>query len=62
MSAYLPHQVEKSDEVVAAMLSHHLVCLWGEPRSGKTRTIIRACEKLPIEGVLVLTKKNAIDG
>ena len=59
---YLPHQIEKSDELYAVMKKYHMACLWGEPRSGKTRTAIRTVTLSSAKNILVLTKKNAILG
>ena len=60
---YLPHQIEKSDQLEQIMRSKYMACLWGAPRSGKTRTAIRTASRL-VSGktCLVLTKKNAIPG
>jgi hypothetical protein len=60
---YLPHQIDKSDQLEVILRKHYLACLWGAPRSGKTRTAIRTVANLINDkACLVLTKKAAIPG
>lgn len=59
----LPHQVEKANEAVKILKELGYVYINGQPRSGKTFTsilIAEQCEK--VKSVMVLTKKQAIDG
>lgn len=59
----LPHQVEKANEAVKILKELGYVYINGQPRSGKTFTsilIAEQCEK--VKCVMVLTKKQAIDG
>ena len=59
----LPHQVEKANEAVKILKELGYVYINGQPRSGKTFTSIlvaEQCEK--VKSVMVLTKKQAIDG
>lgn len=59
---YLPHQI-KTSEIVAQRLNDLGLCyVFGEPRSGKTRTAIRTAELIGAKNVLVLTPKAAIKG
>lgn len=62
MSAYLPHQIEKSDEASTVLRKYGLAYIFGQPRSGKTATAIRVCERSQKRRILVLTPKNAIPG
>ena len=58
-----PHQVEASKEVFSMLKSLGYCYLFGKPRSGKTLTAILTSEQSTSNlKVLVLTKKNAIDG
>jgi hypothetical protein len=60
--SYLPHQIEKSEEVLKRLRRYKFAMLWGAPRSGKTRTAIRVCESVDNKRILFLTKKAAIPG
>lgn len=59
---YKPHQVEKSIEVYARLKKYGIAYLFGQPRSGKTRTAIHTVENSQVRRVLVLTPKAAISG
>lgn len=59
----LQHQIEKANEAYALLKELKYVYINGQPRSGKTLTAILVAEKCKnVERVLVLTKKNAIEG
>lgn len=60
----MQHQVEFSQKLYDKLKEYGFVYLAGKPRSGKTLTAILACEKCNnnINNILVLTKKNAIEG
>lgn len=59
----LPHQVEAANKLYDILKQKGYAYLAGLPRSGKTYTALLVCEKSPvIKNVLVLTKKNAIEG
>lgn len=59
----LQHQIEKANEAYKILKELKYVYINGQPRSGKTLTAILVAEKCKnVEKVLVLTKKNAIDG
>lgn len=60
--SYLPHQIEKSDDLYKVLAGRKLAMLWGSPRSGKTRTAIRVAEISKANRILVITKKAAISG
>ena len=60
--SYLPHQIEKSEDILAKLRRYRFAMLWGAPRSGKTRTAIRVAESVPNKRILFLTKKAAIPG
>ena len=60
--SYLPHQIEKSDEITSKLRRYRFAMLWGAPRSGKTRTAIRVAEGVEGKSILFLTKKAAIPG
>ena len=60
--SYLPHQIEKSNEIINVFRQHGMAMLWGAPRSGKTRTAIRVAETTGVKSILFLTKKAAIAG
>jgi hypothetical protein len=59
----LPHQLQKAEECFNILKEKNIVYLAGKPRSGKTYTAILTVEKIeqPLR-VIVLTKKNAIEG
>lgn len=58
-----PHQVIKAEELWNILKVKGYCYLAGKPRSGKTLTAILCAEKSDkISSVLVLTKKNAIEG
>jgi len=57
-----PHQDELARRGLAILREHMLVYLACEERTGKTLAAILMAEELNIKSVLVLTKKNAIDG
>lgn len=57
------YQIAKAEELWDILKAKGYVYLAGKPRSGKTLTAILTAEKsTKISSVLVLTKKNAIDG
>ncbi|HED5116014.1 TPA: hypothetical protein R4958_001416 [Campylobacter jejuni] len=60
----LSHQIEKSKELYELLKNLGYAYLAGKPRSGKTLTAILTCEMCNdnIQKILVLTKKNAIEG
>ena len=62
MSDFKPHQIAAGEQLVAVLKQHGVVYLQGEPRVGKTRTVFYAVNKLPVQRVLFITKKNAIPG
>jgi hypothetical protein len=59
----MPHQIAKAEECFNILKEKNIVYLAGKPRSGKTYTAILTVEKIeqPLR-VIVLTKKNAIEG
>ncbi len=59
---YLPHQATKAGHCLDVLMQYGICLLFGEPRSGKTRTAILAAELSPATRVLVVTKKAAISG
>lgn len=58
----LPHQIEKSEELLKVLKARGLAYLAGEVRSGKTLTAILTAEAYGAKSILVLTKKAAIPG
>jgi len=61
-SNYLPHQIKAASEITQVLRTKGLAYLFGEVRSGKTRTMIKVCESSKKKRILVLTKKQAIGG
>lgn len=59
---YKPHQIKASQQVADKVKAQGITLLAGSPRSGKTRTAIRAAQLLGWKKVLVLTKKQAVSG
>lgn len=62
MSAYLPHQIRAASETEQLLRQHGLAYIFGEPRSGKTRTALKIAHDIGAKNVLVLTPKAAISG
>lgn len=60
--SYRPHQIEKSDAALELLRKNKMVAIFGEPRTGKTRTSIRTAIEYGARSVLVLTRKNAFPG
>lgn len=60
MSTYLPHQIRAAYEANEVLRQHRLAYIFGEPRSGKTRTALKIASSF--KNVLVLTPKAAISG
>jgi len=59
---YKPHQIAASEAAVKLLNQHGMAALFGLPRTGKTRTALRAASLYGANNVLVLTKKAAIGG
>lgn len=62
MSAYLPHQIRAASETAQLLAAYGLAYIFGEPRSGKTRTALKIASDMQAKNVLVLTPKAAISG
>lgn len=62
MGAYLPHQIRAASETAQLLQQHGLAYIFGEPRSGKTRTALKVAHDIGAKNVLVLTPKAAISG
>ena len=60
--SYFPHQLKAADATAKLLQEHGLAAIWGLPRTGKSRTSLRAAELNGAESVLILTKKAAILG
>jgi hypothetical protein len=60
--SYKPHQIAASDKIVKHLRDHRFAYLAGEPRTGKTRTALKAVQDAGYTAPLILTKKNAIPG
>lgn len=60
--SYLPHQIDKSAQLLRLLAEYHIAYLFGQVRSGKTRTVIKTAVDYGAVRPLVLTKKNAIAG
>lgn len=59
---YLPHQIRAASETAQLLAAHGLAYIFGEPRSGKTRTALKVASDMRAKNVLVLTPKAAISG
>ena len=62
MWSFLPHQELESKRIAADLMIdkwHYMV--W-EERTGKSGTALKACMRAGFKNVMVITKKNAIDG
>jgi len=59
---FKPHQIDASDRLVPMLRNRGFAYLAGEPRTGKTRTALRAVQEAGFIAPLILTKKNAIPG
>jgi len=62
MSDFHPHQKAAGDAVARLIFDKGVAYLQGEPRTGKTRSVFWAINKLPVKSVVFVTKKNAIPG
>lgn len=62
MSNFYPHQISSSDKLVTLLKQYGVAYLFGEPRTGKTRTAFRTVNLLPVKKVMFVTKKNAVPG
>jgi len=58
--SYLPHQIRASDEALPILDELGMCYIFGEPRSGKTRTALRIADQF--DRVLVFCPKAAIPG
>jgi hypothetical protein len=57
-----PHQTEIAKEAYNILAENMIVYLAMEERTGKTLTAILTCELTAVNNILVITKKNAING
>ncbi len=57
-----PHQIELANKGIDILREHMMVYLACEERTGKTLASIMIAERIHIQDILVLTKKNAIGG
>jgi len=58
----LPHQEQAANELYKLLKTKGYAYLQGQPRSGKTYTAILVAEMSKAKNILILTKKNAING
>ena len=56
------HQIIAAEAAIRILKQYGYVYIFGQPRCGKTLTAILIAEKGNIKNVMVVTKKNAIDG
>ena len=61
-AVFKPHQIETAARLVEHLQETGFCYLAGEPRTGKTRTALKAISDAGYTKPLVLTKKNAIAG
>lgn len=57
-----PHQLDMADEVAERLSKYSIAYLAAEERTGKTLSIILACEKLGLTKIGIVTKKKALKG
>lgn len=57
-----PHQIDMANEVAERLSQYSIAYLAAEERTGKTLSIILACEKLELKRIGIVTKKKALSG
>jgi len=62
MNNLYPHQRHGADQIKLMLDRHKFAYLVGEPRVGKTRTVLTAISEMGFKNPLILTKKRAIEG